>query len=229
MSTFLVYRRKEYAVILADLLAYRQYGGTNKTSLRAPKLTHVAPCVFAAHAGNWQPAYEVLSNFHEYLLASPATRTFDEIAQYLEQEGNRCFQKWCKIQQVGILDIRIPIILTGPYRHPDDVSNGVSSTCLIVETANKFKPARGFGAYWAYDDEVTKVALALLELPAIKHWLNTGPLSLVQALRAIHSFIAEICTFVSPDRSIVIIGDEDEHTIIEGPMVSLPMKALGFG
>lgn len=229
MSSFLVYRKKEYAVVLADTLASRRSTGTNKSPLTAPKLTHVAPCVFAAHAGFWEPAYEILSNLHEYLLLSPSPRTFDEVIQYLEQESSRCFQKWCEAWKKDSLDLRIPIIFTGPYRHPEDIANELSSTCVIVETARKLKPARVLGAFWVYDTDVTQVACALLRLPAIDHLLNSGPLSSAQALSAVHSFVAEICVFVSVDCSIVIIGDEDEHTLVKGPMVSLPMKALRFG
>jgi hypothetical protein len=228
MSMFMIYRKKEYAVMLADSLAHKNLMGGSKVTLHAPKLAHVAPCVFATHAGNWQPAYEILSNLHDYLLGTPTPREYREITQYLEEEGTRCFQKWCEVWHVDTHDVRIPIILTGPYRAPEDIDNDISSTCVIIETARKFKAIKAFGPIWAYNDEVTQLAQALFNLPAISYLLNRGPLSLVQALRAIHSFITEICAYISTDRSIVIVGEEDEHHVIEGQVVSLPMRALGF-
>ena len=102
----------------------------------------------------------------------------EQIAQHLESDGNRCFRHWCEVWDKDTFDVRIPIILTGPYRHNDDIAKQISSTCLIIETANGFKPTHVPGAFWAYNGEVTGVALSLLGLPTISYLLNTGPLSL---------------------------------------------------
>jgi len=229
MSMYIISRTTAYAVMLADHLAYREFEQGNKAPLNAPKLTHIAPCVFAAHAGSWQAAFEIFSNFHDYLLASPQPRTFDDIAQYLEQESNRCYQKYCELWKRDKFDLRLPIVLTGPYRCADDFNQQISSTIIICETANKFKPTPVHGAWWAATDEATQIVTALIDLPATKYMQTTGPLSLAQVLKAIHAFIANLCIYISPDCSIVVIGDEDEYTVIEGQITSLPMRALRYG
>jgi hypothetical protein len=229
MSMFIITRTTEYVAILADNLAHIEYALGNKAPLPAPKLTHVAPCIFATHAGSWQPAYEILSNFHEYILSSPRARTFDEIEKYLEREGNLCQKKYCKLWNKESFDLRVPIILTGPYRHPEDIKLKISSTILIFETANKFKPTRSSGGWFAIDNAVTSVLTELMALPVIKDLMYKTPLSMVQILRAIHSFVSHISVYVSTDCSVAIIGEEDEFTLFEGNMVTLPMQALKYG
>lgn len=229
MSMFIIARTTKYAVILADNLAHKEYAQGNKAPLPAPKLSHVAPCVFATHTGSWQPAYEILGNFHNFLLTSPRPRTFDEIAGYLEQEGNRCYQQYREKWKREMFDLRVPIILTGPYRHPEDVNQQITSTILIFETANKFKPTRSHGGWFAVDDDVSKVLSALMGLNVVNDLLHASPLSMVQVMRALHAFVAHISIYVSSTCSIVIIGEEDEHMLIEGHMVSFPMQALRFG
>jgi hypothetical protein len=229
MSMFIIARNVEFAVLLADDLAHKEYAQGNKAPLPAPKLSHVAPCVFASHAGLWQPAYEILSNFHDFLLASPRPRVFDEIVGYLEQEGNRCYQQYCEKWKREMFDLRVPIVLTGPYRHPEDASQQLTSTVLIFETANKFKPAKSSGGWFAVDDDVSKILSALMGLKVVNDLLHAGPLSMVQVMKALHAFVAHMSIYASPTCSIVIIGEEDEHMLIEGHMVSFPMRALRFG
>lgn len=229
MSMFIIARTTECAVILADNLGHKDYGGGNKVQLPAPKLTHVAPCVFATHAGSWQPAYELLHNFHEFLLSSPYPRAFDELAVYLEEEGNRCYLDYCKKLEKNSFDLRVPLVLTGPYRHPDDVSQKISSTILVYETANKFKPTRSHGAWFAYDGKTSNMLTAILGLDIINDLIHSNPLAIAQTMKALHSFVAQLTIYVSSSCSVVIIGEEDEHTLIEGHMTSLPMRALKHG
>lgn len=228
MSMFIITRTTQYVVILADNLAHKDFAVGNKAPLPAPKLTHVAPCVFATHAGTWQPAFEILSNFREFLLSSPNLRTFDEITAYLEKEGNKCFEKYCKLwkRDAKSFDLKIPIILTGSYRHKEDIAQNICSTILIFETANSFKPTRSHGGWFAVDTEVSTILSNLMNITVIKNLMNASPLSMASVLKALHSFVSNISVYVSSNCNIVIIGEDDEHSLIEGHMISLPMKAL---
>ena len=151
MSSFIIYRKKEYAVILVDHLGHRKFPEGNVAPLIASKLTQVGSGVFAAHAGTWQPCYDILTRLHEFLICTPTLRSYDDIMAFLSDIGKERHEYYKSIYKSNSVDMRIPIVLTGHYRRPQDIENEVSSTCLVYETANNFTPTPAIMAFYAYN------------------------------------------------------------------------------
>jgi hypothetical protein len=89
MSTFNIYQKLEYAVMLTDSLIHKPLDGGNIVPGFGPKLAHVAPGIYAAHAGFWQPAFAMLNRVHEYVNQAKEPPTHEQLVEQLVKIGQK--------------------------------------------------------------------------------------------------------------------------------------------
>ena len=228
MSTFILHQELSFIALITDSLATKSHpSGGAKYPMIAPKLVHVAPCVYAAHAGTWQPALEMLSELRTQLLATDPARA---ITPLLAPIGTAVYAKYAEIFGSSTFDVRIALVLTGEYRHPDDIAEGRSSTIMLWEAARRFEPFHTKNSLcFGGSKPLSELAATILAQPFVAEMLKQSPLSCVQALIATHAMLAKLSTNVSPDLNAVIIGVDNEHAVIHGSMIELPQIALLMG
>ena len=78
MSTFHIYRKKEYAAMLADPMGRRRFQSGSIAPLRAPKLVQATSKISAVRAGIRQPASDMLHEIHDYLQSPAQTQNCDD-------------------------------------------------------------------------------------------------------------------------------------------------------
>jgi hypothetical protein len=65
-----------------------------------------------------------------------------------------------------------------------------------------------------------------MQLPLVAGMLKQGPLAAAHALVATHAMLSKLSSSISPDASVVVIGDDDEHTVLHGTLLELSQAAL---
>jgi len=229
MSTFNIYQKLEYAVMLTDSLIHKPLDSGNIVPGFGPKLAHVAPGIYAAHAGFWQPAFAMLNRVHEYVAQAKEPPTHEQLVEQLTKIGQKTIDEH-RNKKGERLDVKVPLVVTGRYRHPEDVKISSATTLLLWETANDFTPRRtGVSICWASSPEISEIATAVMRLKELDYLLNNSPLAVAQALEAVHALVAKLTTFVSMETNIVVIGQGEEHALLKGQMLRLPNAALNFG
>lgn len=231
MSLFLIYSTTQATVLLADSLALKQPSKEQGVvPLVAPKLVHVAPHVFAAHAGTWQPAIAMLSDLRSRILRSKApsssrlsNSTLEKIGQTRHAEFERRFDR-------NTLDVRIALVLTGPLRHKTDREAGRAATIVLWESARNFAPEIvGDHLFFAADTTLSDFAYSCARHHALKTLLQSSPLTVAQALRSIHAAVTRISAQVSERCNVAIVSSRGEASVIEGTLLSLPCDSLLYG
>lgn len=230
MSAFLIHQEKRYAVLLADSLGTKDaVAGGGRLPLAAPKLVHVAPCIYAAHAGTWQPALEMLTRLRSTALAAGSTGQHDaaSLSRLMPEIGRQVYAEYQRSFQVESFDVRVALLLTGQLRHPDDVAAEISSTILLWDAASQFEPRRIPGClYFGGTPSLSDVAGTILNHPFVRDTMRQGPLACAQGLMAAHASLARLSTSISPEANVVVCGEGDEHTVLHGTLVALPNSAL---
>jgi hypothetical protein len=56
--------------------------------------------------------------------------------------------------------------------------------------------------------------------------LKGGPLSAAHALVAAHAALSKLSSSISPEANVVVIGEEDEHTVLHGTLLDLGQAIL---
>ena len=227
MSTFLIHQEQTYAVLLADSLGTKGMQGT-PLPVAAPKLVLVAPCVYAVHAGTWQPALEMLSRLRELLLASaPEALSWQLLQEKLKGIGCAVYEHYQGVFGLESFDVRVALLLTGTLRHHEDQAAGRSSTLVVWEAARGFEPTRTVEyLHFGGSKPLSDLATTILTQDFVRGMLKQSPLACAQALVATHAALAKLSTNISPEANVVVCGTGAEHTVIHGTLLELPQTAL---
>ncbi len=225
VSTFLVHQESSYIVLLADSLGTKSHGaGGAPYTVTAPKLVHVAPGVYAAHAGTLQPAIDMLSELEKVL--STATK-WEAVTSRMRQIGESVYARYQERFKTDSFDVRVVLVLTGERRHPSDSENDRSSSIVLWEVARKFEPHHVTGdVYFAGSVPLSELITNFLKQPLLAGMLQQGPLAAAHALVAAHAALSKLSSTISPDANVVIIGEDDEHTVLHGTLLDLAQAAL---
>lgn len=230
MSTFLLHQESSYVALLADSFGAKSHGaGVAAPSLPvvAPKLVHLATGVYAAHAGTFQPAIDMLSDLGERL---PEAITWEAMTSGMKEVGDRVYARYKEIFKSNSFDVRIAIIVTGDRRHPSDIERNIGSSILLWELARAFEPHRVTGhIYFGGSVVLTEFATDILAQPLLAGMLRQGPLAAAQALVATHAALSKLSSTISAEPNVVIIGDGDEHTVLHGALLTLAQARLVKG
>jgi hypothetical protein len=232
VSAFLIQQDQQYAVLLADSLGTKESPGVGRIPVAAPKLVHVAPCAYAAHAGTWQPALEMLSRLRSLIISregvAPANAA--SLSVDMPKIGVEVHAEFQKLFRVESLDVRVALLLTGNLRHPDDAAEGRSSTVLLWEAASQFVPKRITGGlYFGGSPVLSDLAGTILNHPFVLDTMRQSPLACAQGLLAAHSALSRLSTSISPEANVVVCGEGEEHAVLHGTLVTLPNRALAKG
>jgi hypothetical protein len=225
VSTFLVHQESSYVVMLADSLGQKTHSGDSASySLAAPKLVHVAEGVYAAHAGTLQPAIDMLAELGAKL---EHTDSWNALTAQMKEIGLGVYERYKERFRSDSFDVRVALVLTGERRNPKDIEEDRSSSIIIWEVARKFEPhyVRGH-LYYAGSTQLSELATNFLAQPLVAGMLKQGPLPAAHALVATHAAVSKLSSTISPDANVVIIGDEDEHTVLHGQMLELAHAVL---
>ena len=225
MSTFLIYQEPSYTTLLADSLGQRAHGPSGPLyTVGVPKLVHVAPGVYAAHAGTLQPAIDMLSAFSSTL---ETAADWEQMTLQMQGIGERVYDTYRERFATNSFDVRLALVVTGSRRHPLDIKNEVSSSIVLWEVARGFIPERVSGhLYFAGSRPMTDMVTGFLGLPLVSGMLKQGPLAASHALVAAHAAVSKLSSTVSPDANVVVIGEDDEHTVLHGTLLELAQAEL---
>lgn len=226
---FAIYQKMEYSVILTGSLSQKKYPTRVATPILAPRLTHIAPCLYAGHSGSWNMAVELLHEVNA-LVETEKDISNDELIDFLSSKGPDIYDSYKQKWKRDYIDVRIIIVACGKYRYQQDIENGVANSIIIWESPRNFNPERGsVYAVWYADADTTNVATEIIKLPSIEQLLNGGPLAISQTLHGIHALIARINSGVSEETNILLVGENEEHSLLRGNLIKLPNRALLFG
>lgn len=217
--------------MLADSLGTKGGGpGSSRVPVAAPKLVHVAPCAYAAHAGTWQPALEMLSRVRPLLMphaGQPTPPDWPFLAIRMAEIGREVYAEFQKTFQLESFDVRVALLLTGSLRFPEDRDSGATSTLLIWEVAGGFEARRVSGSlYFGGSPALSGLATAILQDQFVRETMKQSPLACAQGLMAAHAALSKLSTAISPEANIVVCGEAEEHAVIQGTLLSLPNSAL---
>lgn len=225
VSAFLIHQELSYLVLLADSLGTKTHAaGGAPYPVTAPKLVHVAAGVYAAHAGTLQPAIDMLSELGRSL---ETAKTWDAVTSRMKSIGEDIYARYQERFKSDSFDVRVVIILTGERRHPSDVKEDRSSSIILWEVARKFEPHHTTGyVHFAGSVPLSELATNFLAQPLLAGMLRQGPLATAHALVATHAALSKLSSTISPEANVVIIGDDEEHTVLHGTLLDLGQAVL---
>jgi len=228
VSTFLIHQELSYLVLLADSLGTKTHAaGGAPYPVTAPKLVHVGPGVYAGHAGTLQPAVDMLSELGETLTTAT---TWESVTSQMRAIGESVYARYQERFKSDSFDVRVALVLTGERRHPSDIEHDRSSSIVVWEVARKFEPHHTTGhVYFAGSAPLSELATNFLAQPLLAGMLRQGPLAAAHALVATHAALSKLSSTISPDANVVIIGDDDEHTVLHGTLLELAQAVLMKG
>jgi hypothetical protein len=233
MSAFLIHQELSYVVFLADSLGAKTHSGsTSSYPVTAPKLVHVAPYVYAAHAGTLQPAIDMLSELSKELALTSEDDTAPDIrwanlSSRMKGIGESVHSKYQGIFGSSSFDVRVALVMTGNHRHPDDLAKDRSSSIVLWEVARGFEPLHVTGhLHFLGSAPLSELASSFLNQPLMLSMLRGGPLPAAQALVAAHAALCRLSSSISQEANVVIIGDDQEHTVLHGSLMSLAQAKL---
>jgi hypothetical protein len=231
MSIFLIRQTAEYTVMLADSLTMKEHpSGEGTIPGSAPKLAHVSPGIYAAHAGTWQPAWAMLSDLHSVTTKKGRRLTHTQLLSTLSHIGPRRYAEYQTIFGRKTFDVRIALVVTGCYRSPKDTTSPNSTSIILWEAGRDFEPLIvSRELYFASNKPLSDFVRHTLNHPVTEKLLGLSPLSTSQALVAAHRAAATLSTSISSDPNVVLIGAGAEHALLHGAMLPLPMPALALG
>jgi hypothetical protein len=73
---------------------------------------------------------------------------------------------------------------------------------------------------------MTDLARAFLRLPLVAGMLSQGPLAASHALIAAHAALAKLSSTISSDANLVVIGADDDHTVLHGNLLEMAQAEL---
>lgn len=225
MSLFLVHQETSYLVLLADSLGTKSHsGGDSSYPVTAPKLVRVAAGVYAAHAGTLQPAIDMLAELGEKL---SDRSTWEGVTACMKSIGETVYERYLQRFKTDSFDVRVVVVVTGDRRHPQDIESDRGSSIIVWEVARKFEPHHVRGhVYFAGSVALSELATSFLAQPLVAGMLKQGPLAAAHALVAAHAALSKLSSTISPDANVVVIGDDDEHTVLHGTLLELSQALL---
>ena len=232
MSMFLLHQDNERTIMLADSLAIRKHAdGSGSFPITASKLAFVAPGIYAAHAGTWQPAWAMLSELREFLEPRGTSAiAWEQFCHKLSEIGAKHFEDFTAKFGTSDFDVRIALVLTDQYREAQDQAEGFTSTIILWEAARKFIPHKVRGRlYFGGSLPLSELATRVLNEPVLKSMLDSTPFSAAQALLATHSLLSRISTSISSEVNVLLVAGQAEHTILHGSVLQLPCDPLIAG
>ena len=225
MSTFLIHQECAYLVLLADSLGTKTHTATETTyPLTAPKLVHVGAGVYAAHAGTLQPAIDMLSELGKTLVGATS---WEAVTSHMKEIGLAVHARYRDRFKSDSFDVRVAVVFTGERRHPDDIASDRSSSIVLWELARGFEPHYVKGhLHFAGSTQLSELATNFLRQPLVVGMLQGGPLSAAHALVAAHAALSKLSSSISPEANVVVIGEDDEHTVLHGTLLDLGQAVL---
>jgi len=225
VSIFLIHQELTYTALLADSLGQKAHtpGGPLYT-VTAPKIVRVAPGVYAAHAGTLQPAIDMLSALARIL---DGATSWQQVVPQLREIGQEVYETCRKRFASNSFDVRVALVFTGAKRHPLDIEHDRSSSLLLWELAQGFEPQHVTGhVHFAGSVPMTDLATAFLGLPLVAGMLKQGPLAASHALIAAHAALSKLSSTISSEANLVVIGEDDDHTVLHGTLLELAQAEL---
>jgi hypothetical protein len=225
VSIFLIHQEQGYTALLADSLGQKAHTpGGPVYPVTAPKLVRVASGVYAAHAGTLQPAIDMLSALARIL---ESASSWAQMVPQMRAVGEEIHQLYSQRFASNSFDVRVALVLTGRLRHPLDIERGISSSLLLWELARGFEPEHVQGRlYFAGSVPMTELARSFLGLPLVAGMLSQGPLAASHALIATHAALAKLSSTISSDANLVVIGADDDYTVLHGNLLELAQAEL---
>jgi hypothetical protein len=80
--------------------------------------------------------------------------------------------------------------------------------------------------YFAGSVPLSELITNFLKQPLLAGMLQQGPLAAAHALVAAHAALSKLSSTISPDANVVIVGEDDEHTVLHGTLLDLAQAAL---
>jgi hypothetical protein len=225
MSIFLIHQEQAYTALLADSLGQKAHAsGGPVYPVTAPKLVHVTSGVYAAHAGTLQPAVDMLSALARIL---DTATSWQQLVPQMRAIGEGVYETYKQRFASNSFDVRVALVMTGARRHPLDIEGDVSSSILLWELARGFEPEHVRGRlYFAGSVPMTELASAFLALPLVKSMLSQGPLAASHALIAAHAALSKLSSTISSDANLVVVGEDDDHTVLHGTLLEMAQAEL---
>jgi hypothetical protein len=225
VSIFLVHQELSYLALLADSFGSKSHAaGGASYPVTAPKLVHIASGVYAAHAGTLQPAVDMLGELGKKL---PSAASWDALTSSMKGIGEDVYARYRERFQSDSFDVRVVVVVTGELRHPQDIAEERSSSVILWEVARKFEPHHVRGhIYFAGSVPLSELATSFLAQPLVAGMLKQGPLAAAHALVAAHAALSKLSSTISPEANVVIIGEDDEHTVLHGTLLELSQALL---
>jgi len=141
--------------------------------------------------------------------------------------GQHVYARYQERFKSDSFDVRVALVVTGARRHPDDIQREVSSSIVIWELARSFVPHRVVDRLlFAGSIPMTELAVSFLQLPLLASMLKQGPLAAAHALVAAHAALSKLSSSISPDANVVVVGEDDEHTVLHGTLLDLKQATL---
>lgn len=212
-------------MILADSLGTKAHAASDTTyPVTAPKLVHVGSGVYAAHAGTLQPAIDMLSELGKVLQRSDS---WEALTSQMTEIGLTVHAKYKDRFNSDTFDVRVAVVVTGKLRHPTDIAEERSSSIILWEVARGFVPHHVSGyLHFAGSVQLSEFTTNFLAQPLVLGMLRGGPLSAAHALVAAHAALSKLSSSISPDANVVVIGEDEEHTVLHGTLLELGQAAL---
>jgi hypothetical protein len=156
--------------------------------------------------------------------------TWEAVTSQMRAIGEKVYARYQERFKSDSFDVRVVLVLTGERRHPSDIEHDRSSSIVVWEVARKFEPHHTTGhVYFAGSTPLSELATNFLAQPLLAGMLRQGPLAAAHALVATHAALSKLSSTISPDANVVIIGDEDEHTVLHGTLLELGQAVLMKG
>jgi len=212
-------------VLLADSLGTKAHTASTATyPVTAPKLVHVGTGVYAAHAGTLQPAVDMLAELGKVLEHADS---WEALTSKMAEIGVAVHAKYKDRFKSDAFDVRVAVVLTGALRHPGDIADDRTSSIVLWEVARGFVPhhVKGY-LYFAGSTQLSEFATNFMAQPLVLGMLRGGPLSAAHALVAAHAALSKLSSAISPDANVVVIGEDEEHTVLHGTLLELSQATL---
>jgi hypothetical protein len=153
--------------------------------------------------------------------------TWDAITAQMKGIGEDVYARYRDRFKSDSFDVRVLIVLTGERRHPADIQKGLCSSMVLWEVARKFEPHHVTGyIHFAGSVPLSELASNFLAQPLLAGMLRQGPLAAAHALVAAHAALSKLSSTISPDANVVVIGEDDEHTVLHGTLLDLAQAVL---
>jgi len=203
--------------MLTDSMAISETKGFSATTFS--KLFWVAPDVYATGAGRANVYLAALNELAAFREKGYSALTPDEIGQFL---GDR-LRTLASASEAN--DVRVCLLLAGPYVNEADRAENLCTSLYIAETASGFKAKRAPGAWYVPNAGVNGIVGRMINDEYMQTLIGCGATYMAQAMIGMHRFAASLLHVSSDDANVIAVGSEG-YTTISGRVTTLPAPWL---